>query len=231
MTEDAGLDELLSILGNETRRHILQLLSEEPKYLLQLTRDMDVTQQAILKHLNILERYGLISSYEAKSELAAPPRKYYGLAKSLCLSVGLTPSTVDFDAREITSDAEASKLLFPKALELQRRVKRLESSEDASEVMKLSNRLTAEINKQLKDLKQAEIFLLNLRQRAAEKAHSIIRETFASPLERRLLYFTLGSEEVVNVEGLSEVLDVREKELEEALRAVRKRLLSSLTWE
>ena len=228
MAEDPGLDELLNVLGNETRRRILQLLAEEPKYLLQLARNMDVTQQAILKHLNILVRYGLIASHEAKSTLAAPPRKYYCLARSLCLSVGLTPNTVDFDAQEITPEAEASKLLPPKTLELQKRVKRLENSKDAAEVINLSNRLTAEINKQLKDVKQVEISLLNLRQRVAEKAHSIIRETFESPLERRLLYFTLGSEGAVNIEMLSETLDVREKELEVALSAVRRKLLLDL---
>jgi ArsR family transcriptional regulator len=228
MTEESGLDDLFNILGNETRRRILQLLAEEPKYLLQLARNMSVTQQAILKHLNILESCGIVTSYEAKSDLAAPPRKYYGLAKSLCLSIGLTPNIVDFVAREIPREVDVSKLLPPKLLELQKQVKQLESNKDPVEAINLSNHLTSEINKQITDLKNAEIFLRNLRQRVAEKAHTVIRETFDSPLERRLLYFTLGSEGSVNIASLSEMLDVREKELEEALKTVRKRLLLDL---
>jgi ArsR family transcriptional regulator len=226
MTEESGLDDLFNILGNETRRRILQLLAEEPKYLLQLARNMNVTQQAILKHLNILERCGIVTSYEAKSDLAAPPRKYYGLAKSLCLSIGLTPNIVDFVAQEIPREADVSKLLPPKLLDLQRQIKQLESNKDPVEAINLSNRLASDINKQITDLKNAEIFLRNLRQRVAEKAHTIIRETFDTPLERRLLYLTLGSEGSVDIDSLSEMLDVREKELEKAISTIRKRILN-----
>ncbi|RLI24226.1 MAG: transcriptional regulator, partial [Candidatus Hecatellales archaeon] len=78
---DMEVEELLYVLGNPTRRRILKLLSQEPKYLIQLSKELDVSQQAILKHITVLERFGLISSYEEKGELPAPPRKYYTLSK------------------------------------------------------------------------------------------------------------------------------------------------------
>ena len=60
------VDELFYLLENPTRRRILQLLSVERLYPLkmhkQLSKDMDVTQQAIVKHLKILEEHGIVQS-------------------------------------------------------------------------------------------------------------------------------------------------------------------------
>ena len=49
------VDELFYLLENPTRRRILQLLSIERLYPLQLSREIDVTQQAVVKHLRILK--------------------------------------------------------------------------------------------------------------------------------------------------------------------------------
>ena len=48
------VDELFYLLENPTRRRILQLLSVERLYPLQLSKEIDVTQQAVVKHLRIL---------------------------------------------------------------------------------------------------------------------------------------------------------------------------------
>ena len=50
-----GFDESLSILENPTRRSILRHLVKEPHYPLQLSELLDVSQQAVVKHLKVLE--------------------------------------------------------------------------------------------------------------------------------------------------------------------------------
>ena len=82
--------ELLKIVGNETRRKILSLLSEEPHYILQLSTKLNVTQPAILKHLDILEKIGLIESFEKKSKRGAD-RKYYKICDSINLEIVIGP--------------------------------------------------------------------------------------------------------------------------------------------
>ncbi len=82
--------ELLKIVGNETRRRILTLLSEEPHYILQLSRKLDVTQPAILKHLYILEKTGLIESFERKSRRGAA-RKYFKICDNVNLEIVIGP--------------------------------------------------------------------------------------------------------------------------------------------
>jgi ArsR family transcriptional regulator len=79
----ADTNVLLDVLGNETRRRILDLISHEPMYFNQLAREIGTGQQAILRHVKILEDSGLIESYAKKSDLGAPNRKYYKVNFSL----------------------------------------------------------------------------------------------------------------------------------------------------
>jgi ArsR family transcriptional regulator len=67
----ANTNILLDVLGNETRRRILNLISHEPMYFNQLAREIGTGQQAILRHVKILEDSGLIESYAKKSDLRA----------------------------------------------------------------------------------------------------------------------------------------------------------------
>lgn len=83
-------NEFLRIVGNETRRKILFLLSEEPHYILQLSRELNVTQPAILKHLGILEKTGLVESFKGKSKRGAD-RKYYKIRDNINLQIVIGP--------------------------------------------------------------------------------------------------------------------------------------------
>ena len=48
-------DDAMSILENTTRREILKFLVKEPHYKLQLSEMLEVSQQAVMKHLKVLE--------------------------------------------------------------------------------------------------------------------------------------------------------------------------------
>ena len=78
---------ILDILGNSTRRKILFLLSKEPLYFNQLAKIIRIGQQAILRHMKILEDSGLIETYSQESDLGAPDRKYYRLASTFSLNM------------------------------------------------------------------------------------------------------------------------------------------------
>jgi predicted transcriptional regulator len=78
---------ILDILGNSTRRKILFLLSKEPLYFNQLSKIIRIGQQAILRHMKILEDSGLIETYAQESNLGAPDRKYYRLASTFSMSL------------------------------------------------------------------------------------------------------------------------------------------------
>jgi predicted transcriptional regulator len=85
----ADTSVLLDVLGNETRRRILNLISHEPMYFNQLAKEIRTGQQAILRHVKILET-GLIESYAMRSDLGAPDRKYYRVNSSFNLSISVS---------------------------------------------------------------------------------------------------------------------------------------------
>jgi ArsR family transcriptional regulator len=83
-------DKILQIVGNETRRKILTTLSEEPRYISEISKLLGVTQPAILKHLSILEKAGLIKSFWRKSPVGAA-RKYYVICDSVGVEIAINP--------------------------------------------------------------------------------------------------------------------------------------------
>jgi ArsR family transcriptional regulator len=86
-------DILFHLLGNRTRYEILRHLAREPMFLGQLSRELEIGQQAILRHLRELIKQGLLETYEAES-IRGPPRKYYKLGKCIRLSIRISPEGI-----------------------------------------------------------------------------------------------------------------------------------------
>ena len=101
------VDELFYLLENPTRRRILQLLSVERLNPLQLSREIDVTQQAVVKHLRIFEEHGLVKSRDEPSS-RGPNRRVYTASREVSLHIDIGPSNykqkaeTDFDISTIS---------------------------------------------------------------------------------------------------------------------------------
>lgn len=78
------LRKLLDILGNATRCRILNLVSDQPRFISEISRELEIGQQAILRHLAELENFGLLSSFEeeedAERKRKGRKRKYYEIS-------------------------------------------------------------------------------------------------------------------------------------------------------
>src|SRR5487761_62651 len=203
-----NVDVLLDILGNDTRRRILQLLADEPRYFIQLSKELGVSQQAVLKHLVILEKNGFISSYEEESDFPAPKRKYFQLSLSCVLEVGITRDAVQFVFQDIPRLDREDQIEEKELKALSRKV----------------NTVLEEINGTLKETLETEILLLRFKQRLTRAAHKAIRESFDEELHRHILYSTIGEQKQPNIDQLSSMLDIREKEIGEALKLLKKRM-------
>jgi ArsR family transcriptional regulator len=219
-----SIDDILDILGNETRRKILRLLADEPRYFIQLSRDLGVSQQAVLKHLEILEKSGLIKNYEEDSDFPAPKRKYFQIDTSFMLSIGMTKDAVDFVFQDIPRQESEDEEEERELKALRRRVESLEEEEDAISVVNESDELLKQINSKVKELNEVEISLLRMKQRITKVAHEAIRRSFDEELQRHILYSTIGEEKRSDVDELSELLDTREKEISRALKVLKQRL-------
>jgi ArsR family transcriptional regulator len=112
-----SIGKVLEVVGNETRRRILALLSEEPQYISQIAKKLDVTQPAILKHLAVLEKAGLIEGFWRRNPLGAA-RKYYKICGSVDIDIAIHPKGFRVDERP-------QKMSCSKYLQTEREIKRL----------------------------------------------------------------------------------------------------------
>ena len=205
---------LLEVLGNETRRKILRLLAEEPKYLIQLSKELNVSQQAILKHIDVLERYGLISSYEARGELPAPPRKYYILNRSFTLSIDLAPHTVSFEAQEV-GEPKVPSQLGPEA-------EKLNACRNAEETLRLAYQMLRDLDERIRKLEEDRLNLVILRRFIAEKAKEAVEELCKDSFERKIL-LGLISHRNMSLKKIAEELNLEERKLKQNLKMLRAR--------
>ena len=83
-----NIDMILSVIENPTRRRILTALVREPNYPLQLSRELGVSQQAIMKNLDILERSGLVESWKESSD-KGPLKIVYRPTSEFTLTIDL----------------------------------------------------------------------------------------------------------------------------------------------
>ncbi len=132
------LDKVFKALGHVTRRRILQLLAQSPRYPYELSKILDVNRRVILKHLEALEEAGLVEREVGSSELG-PDRTYYRLSVSFGLSTTILPnsflvrvtrpsrtSTQDIPAK-VRADVQAIKTLLSKLDEVNRKLEKLDS--------------------------------------------------------------------------------------------------------
>ncbi|MFQ6134988.1 MAG: ArsR/SmtB family transcription factor [Nitrososphaerales archaeon] len=218
------VERFLNILGNETRRKILYLLAEEPRYFIQISRDLRVSQQAVLKHLELLERFGLITSYRVKSDLAAPERKYYRLNRSLYLSIGITEDNMNIQLRNISQNQNEAKRGFRDLVLNDYVESSIENDESLNSLLKSSHYLLKKIDERIGELERHKVSLLKLKQNVMKRVHDAVYSSFDSLLERSVLYSLVASDAPLDVAFLSEQLGVREKEIERCVEALRRRL-------
>jgi len=141
----SSIDELLSAIENQTRREILKRLVEGRHYALQLAKDLRVSQQAIVKHLDVLEKSKIIKKAGMeKSEMGAP-RKLYEVNKSFSIVIDVAPGI--FEIREYDLDDEDDFKL---------------ENEDFGEILE-------RIEKEIKEIERRRVELLKMKERIIKK--------------------------------------------------------------
>src|SRR5665811_2221676 len=92
--------QLLDILGNENRRKILHLLASRPCYMSEIAERLDVGAKAILGHLELLERAGMIEASTDEQR-----RKYFHITDNLRLEVFVSPYSFEVEITTVEVSA------------------------------------------------------------------------------------------------------------------------------
>ncbi len=225
------LDTIFSILENPIRRKILAKLAKEQHYPLQLSKELNISQQAIMKHLKVLEDHKLVESSEGKSTLGGPPRKIYVSSKHISLRIDVGPNTFNteiYDYREIEDkkieDVE-DKEEIDKYEKYARDYQNSKTIEDPGKKLTEFSTIIQNLDKELEDLKIKRSKLLNIREKVVQESNNLIVELSREYNERKLLYYLLTHEDH-NLARISEALELREKVIEDIFRQlIRQRIL------
>jgi ArsR family transcriptional regulator len=101
----SGIESVLDTLGNSTRRRILFLLAERPRFVTELSDQLRIGRKAIIEHLSLMENSGLVFSVEKRLSQGRP-RKYFEIKQEIFFNVGICPSFVDFSQMESKEEIE-----------------------------------------------------------------------------------------------------------------------------
>ena len=218
MKQEEDLDEVIGILGNPTRRLILERLSHEPSYPLQIAKDMGLSQQLVTSHLKAMEASGIVAS-QLKDSIRGPKRKMFSLSRSLLITIELAPflfnsKILSFSTKPNPSSLSEDSSDFLEELDM------IGKQETGQEKINAFATLLQEIDSMLNDIESERAVLLYIRNLVVGKASDLVNKVKTSDA-RRVLYYVLHSHNE-NVGGISDKLNLREEKVREILKQLRK---------
>ena len=214
-TVRATLDGLLRVLENPTRRRILERLARESHYPLQLSKELGVSQQAVVKHLKALEETGLVTSREEKSDLGGPNRRAYRATERFSLQIDVGPRLFHAEMRPM-AQVPSKVGEYAWAEDALRRAKGEDAPRDR---VRLLGETIRKLNREIRALEERRQYLLRLKDTAMGEAQGSVGEVLASYQERQVLYFFL-EEGAPTLDRIAEALDLREKVVADLLRRI-----------
>ncbi|WP_297459986.1 transcriptional regulator [Thermococcus sp.] len=132
--------DIFYILGNRVRRDLLSHLTCTECYFSFLSSKVSVSSTAVAKHLKIMEREGILRSYEREGPFLGPARKYYDIDIARTYVVTIT-----------------SNLFWYRGLELEPlEVPEIEAGDDLLGMINSFLELTDELEEILRSLRSVE---------------------------------------------------------------------------
>jgi predicted transcriptional regulator len=223
MMAEIDLDTALSVLSNPMRREILSRLVMETHYPLQLAKELNTSQQAVMKHLGVLQKHGLVKSVKEPSDAGGPPRNAYTATQQLSIRIDIGRNL--FNAKLRTFDPDEEPPILDDYTYINQRYEDLRELGDDHERLKGLVETLRDVNKELADLEQRRGALLVAKERLLGEANDLIARSSSDYDERRVLYY-ITDRGMVSVSVVSEHFNMREKTVEEIFfQLLRNRLL------
>jgi len=214
---------IFDIVGNECRRKILQLLVLEPHYVSQLSKLLNKSQPAILKHMKILEEKELVIRQKepASGVDKGPDRHYFSINKSFLVIYSVSPHNV----RELTFDT--TKSLNSASERLQKVKKMIGTHSSVASKISTINENIEDINEQMTALEHQYVEFEQQRNQLLNLANSIIDDSTDLKaadqyIERQLLRRHV-CESRTCVQEISNLLNKKEVEIQFALQGLQKK--------
>jgi len=157
------LDRVFKALGNETRRRILRLLAQRAHYPYELSSMLGLTPRGVFKHLDSLQKAGLVEREHGESELG-PDRVYYRLNIRFGLSTTILPDA--FTVR-VTRHGQTGRIIIPRGFVIP------EARPDVAAVRSLLREL-GKVNRRLTAIDQERMRFTSLRGQIIRQIETIM---------------------------------------------------------
>jgi len=92
------LEAILDVMGCKTRRDILSLLTQEPRFVSEISKELEIGQKAIIEHLKAMEELGMLSSSFQKIERGRP-RKYYDISRKIEIEIYIDKDAIKMNIK------------------------------------------------------------------------------------------------------------------------------------
>ncbi|MDG6900431.1 MAG: helix-turn-helix domain-containing protein [Nitrososphaerota archaeon] len=216
------LDAVLGTVENPIRRRIIAKISEEPNYQLQLSKELDISQQLVAKHLITMEDAGLVSTVSQDSP-RGPQRKEYLLKKSVSVTLDLAPNL--FRARIFSFGALPGVQETDDHAQVMTQISEMLRYPDAASRIRPLTRVVAEVDRKLKEMEEQRAVLLYLRSLALREAAKV--STALPSGDRRKVLRYLMREEGSGMAAISSSLGIEREVVWDVLDEIEKELAAS----
>jgi len=201
------IDDLLMLLENPTRRRILWRLAVEPHYPLQLSKELKLSVQAVMKHLDLLEKHGVVRCTRTESRIG-PARKCYVAARSISLRLDMTPNLFEARIGEPLPEREGKE-----------KRRSPDTGGNPEDLLRLRESLS-EINRQISMVDRQMLDLIRDKEEHLWRANQIMQSLFNDYVEREVLHYILAHEDF-SLSDVSRSLGLREESVRNVLRRLR----------
>ncbi|WP_297495315.1 transcriptional regulator [Thermococcus sp.] len=187
--------DIFYILGNKVRRDLLSHLTCTECYFSFLSSKVSVSSTAVAKHLKIMEREGILKSYEREGPFIGPARKYYDINIAKTYVVTITPNIFWYRGLDLKEDSESSS-------------DHLEEQKTLGEMILTFRTLSEELENVLRTLQIIE----NKRDRLMAMIKEKYLREIGDMTQLAILHYVLLNGKAT-VEELSDRLNLKEREV------------------
>jgi len=212
--DETELDDILMLLSNPTRRRIIAKLVQERHYPLQLSKELRVSQQAVTKHLRVLEEHGIVECVSTPSD-EGPPRKLYRTAKHFTITIAMDPKM--FEARTQETDRAKDAPMTADLKPLDDRFRDVLHTQNYKERVRDIGGLLMNAEAELEKLEEKQAVILQMKSRMLREASSLIVELYPDYSHRAVLYLLLENPNI-SVRQMARALNMNEGEVAEVLK-------------
>lgn len=195
--------DIFYILGNKVRRDLLSHLTCTECYFSLLSSKVNVSSTAVSKHLKIMEREGVLKSYEKEEGFIGPTRKYYSIAVSKTFLVTVTPNIFWYKSLDLDS---------PKRLE--RFELRLDELDRSPKSLHSMVKAFIDANKKLDQVIEVLKTIESYRNKLMKSIKERYLKEIGDMTQLAILHYLLLYKKAT-VEELSDVLNLKEREIKE----------------